>query len=144
MTPIWKSRTAANRDGNVAIEFGLILPALLLFSLGIIDMGRLLWFYTAFSQATEAAARCGTMNNTPITLCPNITAYAAAQAQAWGLNGVTAANFSLLKSNCGVEVQGTYTFQFLIPWFPQFGATNPFGTANQMQLTTTACYARQF
>ena len=38
---------------------GLILPALLMFTLGIIEYGRYLWAYTTLMRATEAAARCG-------------------------------------------------------------------------------------
>jgi Flp pilus assembly protein TadG len=78
MAQIRKMQAASQRNGNVAIEYGLILPAMLLFTLGIMDAGRLLWTYTTLSRATEAAARCGALNDT--TTCPSIPAYAVAQA----------------------------------------------------------------
>ena len=125
-------------NGTVAIEYGLILPVMLLFTLGIMDAGRLLWTYTTLSRATEAAARCGAVNDT--ATCPSIPAYAVAQA--WGINDVTAADFVATTPACGVQVQATYTFQFIVPWFPQFSASAPFG-ATTMTLNATACYPIQ-
>ncbi|MDU6495166.1 TadE/TadG family type IV pilus assembly protein, partial [Bradyrhizobium sp.] len=46
MAPILKSRTRPRRSGAVAIEYGFVLPVLLLFIFGIIDIGRLLWTFT--------------------------------------------------------------------------------------------------
>ncbi len=143
MAQIRKPQEASHTDGTVAIEYGLILPAMLLFTLGIMDTGRLLWTYVTLTRATEAAARCGAVNNT--TTCPSIPAYAVAQA--WGLNDVTAAAFTVTTPTCGgaqpgVQVAATYTFQFIVPWFPQFGGAAPFG-APTMTLNATACYPKQ-
>ena len=88
MAQIWKSRAASHCDGNVAIEFGFILPVLLLFTLGIMDAGRLVWTYITLSRAADAAARCGAIDQTGT--CPNIPAYAATQA--WGINGGSTAS----------------------------------------------------
>ncbi len=139
MAHIRRSQAASHSDGTVAIEYGLILPAMLLFTLGIMDTGRLLWTYITLSRAAEAAARCGAVNNT--TTCPSIPAYAVSQA--WGLNDVTAAAFTVTTPTCGVQVVATYTFQFITPWFPSFGASAPFG-APTMTLNATACYPKQF
>ena len=46
------------RRGTAAIEYAIVLPVLLLFVLGIMDTGRLLWTYVTIYRATEAAARC--------------------------------------------------------------------------------------
>ena len=66
----------AHDAGSVAIEYGLILPAMLLFTLGIMDAGRLLWANVTLTRATEAAARCYAVNT---TMCPagSVPAYAA-------------------------------------------------------------------
>ena len=138
MAQIRISQAASHSDGTVAIEYGLILPAMLLFTLGIMDTGRLLWTYITLSRAAEAAARCGAVNNT--TTCPSIPAYAAAQA--WGINDVTAADFTATTPACGVQVAATYTFTFITPWFPSFSASAPFG-APTMTLNATACYPKQ-
>ena len=128
----------SDTSGSVAIEYGLILPAMLLFTLGIMDAGRLLWTNVTLTRATEAAARCYAVNT---TMCPagSVPAYAASQA--WGINDIAASDFVASTPACGRQVQATYTFQFLVPWFPQFGSA-PFG-GTTMTLTATACYPNQ-
>ena len=77
-------RDAFHTDGSMAIEYGLILPVLLLFTFGLVDAGRLLWTNITLTRATEVAARCGAVN---MTTCPaaGIAAYAAAEAQNFGI-----------------------------------------------------------
>jgi hypothetical protein len=147
MAHIRKPQEPSQRNGTVAIEYGLILPVMLLFTLGIMDTGRLLWTYITLTRATEAAARCGAVNTTASCpdptgkCCTPIPSYAATAA--WGINDVTAAAFTVTTPACGVQVQATYTFQFITPWFPSFGASAPFG-APTMTLNATACYPAQF
>jgi Flp pilus assembly protein TadG len=128
--------------GSVAIEYGLILPVMLLFTLGLLDASRLLWTNITLTRATEVAARCGAVN---ITTCPtaSIPAYAATQAQNFGISDATAANFVATTPACGVQLLATYTYQFLVPWFPQFSASAPFG-GTTMTLNATACYPKQY
>ncbi|MGA7974726.1 MAG: TadE/TadG family type IV pilus assembly protein, partial [Pseudolabrys sp.] len=57
------ARPTNRRRGAVAIEYALILPALLLLVIGIIDTGRVLWTYTTLYRATEAAARCAAIKD---------------------------------------------------------------------------------
>jgi Flp pilus assembly protein TadG len=141
MAQIRKPQAASHCDGTVAIEYGLILPAMLLFTLGIMDTGRLLWTYVTLSRAAEAAARYGAVCNPASVTCTGIPAYAVAQA--WGINDVTAADFTATTPACGVQVAATYTFQFITPWFPSFGGSAPFG-APTMTLNATSCYPKQF
>jgi Flp pilus assembly protein TadG len=131
MAQIRKLQATTHLDGTVAIEYGLILPALMLFTLGIMDTGRLLWTLTTLSRATEAAARCAAVNNTVCGTTSQIQTYAAAQA--WGLNDVTPSVFAVTNPLCGVQVSVTYTFQFIIPWI---GPSTP--------LNAAACYLPQF
>ena len=49
-------------SGSVAVEYGLLLPALLLLVLGVMDVGRLLWTQATLDRAVEAAARCAAVN----------------------------------------------------------------------------------
>lgn len=139
MAHIRRSQAASHTGGTVAIEYGLILPAMLLFTLGIMDTGRLLWTYVTLSRAAEAAARYGAVCNPATVTCTGIPAYAVAQA--WGINDVTTANFTQSTPACGVQVAATYTFTFITPWFPSFGAA-PFGGPT-MTLNATACYPKQ-
>ncbi len=120
MVGIAKWREALDTNGNVAIEFGFILPVLLMLTFGIIDFGRYFWTETTLTRAVEAAARCAAVKDT--LACPDIPAYA--KAQAWGISGVT---FTLkTQSECvtdstgkavGVKVSATYDYKFMIPFF---------------------------
>jgi Flp pilus assembly protein TadG len=132
---------STHNAGSVAIEYGLILPAMLLFTLGLMDAGRLLWTNITLTRATEAAARCGAVNVATCSTAAAIQTYAVAQA--WGLGDVTTSNFTPnAAATCGVQVAANYTFQFLVPWFPQFSASAPFGSTT-MTLNPTACYPLQ-
>jgi len=122
-----------SRRGSVAIEYAFILPALLLFVLGIMDTGRLIWTYTTLNRAAEAAARCAAVD---IVICGTSAAIRNyAVAQAYGLN-IASTAFTTSTAACGVRVAATYTFQFTIPWIG--GA--PYGSSNSIALAATACY----
>jgi Flp pilus assembly protein TadG len=98
--------------GSIALEYAIILPVLLLFLIGIIDTGRLIWSATALSFAVETAARCSA-----ITACSTASQTAQyAVNQAWFLNA-TASNFSVASQTCGVSVSASYTFVFYTPGF---------------------------
>ncbi|HXJ03224.1 MAG TPA: TadE family protein [Micropepsaceae bacterium] len=115
------------------MEYAFILPVLLLFVLGIMDTGRLIWTYTTLNRAAEAAARCAAVDT---VTCGTVTATQSyAVTQAYGLNVDTTA-FTPSTAACGARVAATYTFQFTIPWIG--GA--PYGTSNSTALTATACY----
>jgi hypothetical protein len=67
------------------------------------DASRLLWTNITLTRATEVAARCGAVN---VTTCPavSIPAYAATQAQNFGISDATAANFVATTPACGVQL----------------------------------------
>jgi hypothetical protein len=46
-----------NRSGAIAAEFALVLPLLLIFIFGIIDVGRAMWTWNRAEKATQAGAR---------------------------------------------------------------------------------------
>jgi Flp pilus assembly protein TadG len=130
------SRLAANRRGAAAIEYALLLPVLLLFMLGIIDVGRLMWTYTTLSRAVDAAARCGAINAdaaSPTACQSNAAIQARAVTEAWGLT-ITSAAFTVTRPSCGVQVRGAYSFVSIIPGI---GRPAPMGT---LALSATACY----
>ena len=124
-----KSPRRSRRRGAVAIEYALILPALLLLVIGIIDTGRALWTYTTLYRATEAAARCAAINTTDCGTVGQVQSYAAAQAFGLKIDGSA---FSVATAACGIQVNGTYDFTFAIPAF-----TTSLGT---ITLTAAACY----
>jgi hypothetical protein len=118
-----------SRRGAAAVEYAIVLPAFLMFVLGTFDCGRLIWTYATLSRAVQAAARCAVLAcNT------DIPTYAAGQA--WGL-GLTSSAFTVTTPLCGKNVSGTLSFKFVIPWL--YG-TSPYGSANTLTVTTSACY----
>lgn len=123
------ARSDRRRRGSAAIEYALILPAVLLFVIGIIDTGRLIWTYTTLSRAAEAAARCAAVDTTQCGTVAQVQSYAASQA--FGLTIDTGA-FTVTTADCGIQVKGAYDFTYAIPAF-----TKDFGT---ITLTATACY----
>ena len=126
------------RRGTAAIEYAIVLPVLLLFVLGIMDTGRLLWTYVTIYRATEAAARCAAIAAAVPTAVPCSTSALTqtyAVAAAWGLN-INASAFTVSTPACGKQVHASYDFQFVIPWFPAFGGS-PLGTTT---LVATVCY----
>jgi len=122
------------QSGSVAIEYAFVLPVLLLFLLGIMDTGRLLWTYTTLYRASEDAARCAAIQ------APGCTTFGATQnyavAAAWGLI-INASAFTVSTQKCGIKVAANYSFIFVIPWL---AVVQPFGTSNSITLTATACY----
>lgn len=121
----------ARRRGAAAIEYGLILPAVLLFVIGIIDVGRLLWTYTTLNRAVEAAARCGAINTNDCATAAQIQSRGVAEA--WGLT-VPASAFTATTASCGVQVTVGYDFVFAIPALA--GASG----LGMITLRPTACY----
>jgi Flp pilus assembly protein TadG len=108
---IRKRPNARGKRGTAALEYGLIVPVLLLFLLGIIDMGRLMWSYTFLARAVEVGARCGAINTTDCETDAQIQA--AAAASVWGMQ-VPLSAFSVHQEN-GIRVKANYSFQFFTP-----------------------------
>lgn len=110
--PAHGAQIAADERGTTAIEYGIVLPALMLFFLGIVDMGRLMWMYNTLSRAASAASRCASINT---TLCGTASAIQSdAVNEAWGMT-VPASTFSVSYPSCGVQVTATYSFTFYTP-----------------------------
>ena len=51
------SRLGRDRGGASAAEFALVLPLLIIFLLGIIDVGRLIWTWNKAEKATQMGVR---------------------------------------------------------------------------------------
>jgi Flp pilus assembly protein TadG len=123
----------ASENGTTALEYGLILPALIMMILGSMDVGRLIWTYTTLHRAVQASARCA-------AVMPSICGTAQQVAiravnEAWGLP-VTAGMFSLQTPSCGAQVTASYSFSLLVPWL---GAPDE-GPPNTISLSVSACY----
>lgn len=98
------SRTRDDR-GAVAVEFGILLPVLLLILLGIIDFGRAYNAKISLTQAAREGARLEALGN-----------YDASRvvAAAGGLDGVSPAVYDSCPGDDAI-VDVTYTFTFATP-----------------------------
>lgn len=120
--------------GSMALEYGLLLPVLIMLMLASMDAGRLMWTYTTLNRAVEASARCAAINT---AVCGTESQIAErAVNEAWGLP-VTSAAFSSQQQSCGAQVTANYPFSFLIPWL---GTTDPETAPSTITLTVSACY----
>jgi Flp pilus assembly protein TadG len=87
-----------NDDGNVMLEFALILPVLCLMLVGMFDLGRFGLQKSAMSQGAREGAQYG-------ILAPTDSAGINTTAQnATGLSGVTATNTLFYECTAGVSV----------------------------------------
>ncbi len=104
-------RARASR-GTTALEYGLVMPVLLLFLLGIMDMGRLMWIYAGLNRGVEAASRCAAVDSATCGTTAQIQA--AAAAAVWGA-AIPSSAFSVSTASCGTQVSASYSFTFFTP-----------------------------
>ena len=63
------TRLARSKSGATASEFAMVLPLLILFLFGIIDVGRLMWTWNRAEKATQMGVRFAVVTNyVPSTL----------------------------------------------------------------------------
>ncbi len=126
---VGRARVLAPGRGSVAIEFAIVLPALLMFLLGIVDMGRFTWTKATLDFATSAAARCAAVNTTLCGSNAQIQTYAVSQAPGMTLPTSVFSSSGAAQA-CGVRVSAAYPFVFITPWIAPQGVT----------LLADACY----
>jgi Flp pilus assembly protein TadG len=86
--PRQRPAVLSRSDGTAAVELAILAPLLLVFLLGIVEFGRLMWTQAALQFAVEAAARCYTIDTT----CTSVSATQAyASQQAFGLTVASSA-----------------------------------------------------
>jgi Flp pilus assembly protein TadG len=101
-----------SRDGGAAVQFGIIVPALLLFLFGIIEIGRMLWTMNALHYSVEEAARCASINAVTCGSASQIAAFAAARSGGSFASSV----FSATTTGCGNRVSASFPMRLNIPF----------------------------
>jgi len=104
-----------------------LLPVLLMFVLGIMDVGRLIWTQTTLNRAVEAAARCGAIDTVNCGTLAKVQTYAVTQA--YGLI-ISSSAFTVSAASCGVRVVASFPFVFVTPYI----------ATGSLTLSATACY----
>src|SRR5690349_7869400 len=95
---------ARSRSGHAAVEVGFIASAMLMFILGIAEVGRVMWLQNALDYSVVEAARC--ISNSPST-CSSASqtqSFAASQSGA----GFTSSVFTVTTASCGNKVTASY------------------------------------
>jgi Flp pilus assembly protein TadG len=116
---------AKSQSGNAVVELAFVAPSMLMFILGIMEVGRVLWLQSALDYSVVEAARC--LSNSPTT-CTSASAtqsFAASEAGA----GFTASVFTVTSASCGNKVTASYAMTLNIPYV-NWATT----------LTSQACY----
>lgn len=116
-----KLRKLSGCRGTSAIEFAIILPVLLVFLLGIMDTGRLLWVYNTLHRATDAAARCASIN--PIDCATTAQIQSKAADSAWGMS-IPPSDFTVSYLPCCVLVNVSQEFKFTVPGLSDVSLTS--------------------
>ena len=101
-------RTAwADLAGALTVEFALILPAFVMVLVGGFYGCDLMFVASSMQYASQAAARCASVQATVCTDSTSIVAYANSHFAA---SGVSAPTFSYSASGCGHVVSASYTY----------------------------------
>jgi Flp pilus assembly protein TadG len=96
------------RDGRGAtvVEFAILAPALIGLTVGVIHLGLMMLTVTSLHYATEAAARCASVQTTVCTDPASITSEAMNRYNGPDVDPV----FSYLDDACGNRVTGSATY----------------------------------
>lgn len=109
-------RFARASDGAAAIEFAIIVPVFVMFCMGIIEGGRMLWIRNSIQTATEEAGRYAMAHTTATDA--ELIAQAADYFDSVGMDNPT---FTVVRDTTGgmnfVTINGVYTFQYLFSVF---------------------------
>lgn len=140
----WRRASGFLRDpsGTAAVEFALVAGPFILFVVGVIEVGRLVWAGHALDEVAISAARCIGIHapgcaQDNVVVPAMATAFVQQTAQSWGLV-LRPEDVSLaINAGCAVEtgflrVALSYSFYSVVP-----------GLAGT-ELVAEACFPAQF
>jgi Flp pilus assembly protein TadG len=125
-----------DRRGSVALEFGLVVPMVLVLLVGVIDVGRLIGDQHALDRGVAAAARYAAVNSASATASTITAAFTAAAAP---LIGSCSTCVSVSFSPAGSQGQpgGTVTVSVSYPWHASAPSLVLFSTTLTSSITLT-------
>jgi Flp pilus assembly protein TadG len=100
-------RGVSDETGAAAVEFALVLPAFLALILGVVFTTQMIFAEASLHDATEAAARCASVQTTVCT--SNATTQTYAQGKYMG-PAYPAPSFVSVTATCGHSVTGSITY----------------------------------
>jgi Flp pilus assembly protein TadG len=117
-----------DRRAVVAIEFAIVGVVLLVCSLGVIDLGMIIWTQGSLQAVAADAARCGAISAAGCTTTSAVQTYVQTEAANWIMStlisGLTInVNGTVNAATCPAISTGTYeTVQisttYLSSWLP--------------------------
>ena len=109
------------RRGVTAVEFGIVFPLFLIMTLGVIEVGRVMWIKATLQFAVEEAARFAIVNTSATTATVATAAQTACTGTGMTTNVCTGA-FSAAQDITGgktyVSITATYDFQVIVGIVP--------------------------
>ena len=141
-----------SRSGAAAVEFALVVPALLVLVMGVFEYGRYLWTVNALQQTVTVTARCAGLlapASAGVAGCATSGAFDSSQTKAFaeqlaGSYGVSLADSNLTVSHSATcsslsgfsQVSLNYTFTTFVPGLVK-------AMANGYTISESACFPNQ-
>ena len=125
-TLLFLRRFSRNDSGATAVEYGLVLPLLVLAIMGGIWVGMLTFSASSLDLAVQSAARCMSVDANNCGSASATQSYALAQFNA---PGIVTPTFTASASGCGHTVIAQANFNLSL--VPGIGA---------VPLSSSACY----
>ncbi len=79
-------------SGTAAIEFGMVASVFVLFVIGLLEFGRMIWVSQALQVVGQQTARCVAIGS---SACAAPASYAVSQATTRGVVGLTTSNVAI-------------------------------------------------
>jgi len=96
--------------GQELAEYALILPIFLLVVMGIFDMGRVVYYYSALQNSVREGARYGIIHPDDFTGIEDVVHQMAVGLDIRGLNVTTS-----YPNEDTIQVRATFIFQLITP-----------------------------
>jgi Flp pilus assembly protein TadG len=134
-------------EGSAAVEAALVLPVLMLFVIGCIEFGRVLWTYHTMVLVVEEGGRYAMVYGASPTLltsasCPNVAtvnlvnctkARATTYRDNYDGTGIQVSASEDGSSPPNMTISATYTYNFITPFLQSFG---PINLSSQVKVPT--------
>ena len=118
-------RLRRSDDGAALVEFALIVPFLMILTVGLVDIGRMMWYRSTLEHVAREGTRWAAVRGAgaPLeTTKPAVVAYVTARTIGIHENDINvAATWVDNCSGCEVTVRVTMGFRFFIAGFFSFG-----------------------
>jgi Flp pilus assembly pilin Flp len=102
-------RFLADTRGSAAAEFAMVLPVVVLLSLGVIGFMMMMSSMSALHFAAETGARCAAINKTTCGTAGATQTYALGKYKGPTISGLA---FTQTNASCGKRVVGAGTIVF--------------------------------